>query len=512
MPADEMVDIMLKSRSRNRTVGGRGAENGMSLKILFAAVEVAPFAKVGGLADVAGSLPQALRELGHDVRVVMPAYRMALDDPKHAIRPSISNFRVSLNSWWHKHASLHETRHQSVPVYFLGTDEWFNEVSKSEQVYSPGVDAYLFFARAVLECCKQLDWIPDVIHCHDWHTGFIPVLMREQHNDFFSETATCYTIHNLAYQGEFGIETLDKVGLSRDLYNFRELETFGSVNFLKAGCAFSDQVNTVSETYAREIQQAEFGCRLEGLMQHLAQEGRLSGILNGIDQEEWNPATDLRIAENFDADHPSGKAACREALLQKLGWEPIDGAPIAGVVSRLSSQKGMNLILDVAERLTELPVQLVVQGLGDPWLADRFTELERKYPKHFRFAQRFDVDLAQAIYAGSDLFFMPSAFEPCGLGQLIALRYGTIPVVRKTGGLADTVFEGENGFVFENKSADEFLSAVRRAHEAFANSMAWGQMVDRALRQDHGWGKSAGQYVAMYERALSARRKTALAS
>lgn len=476
----------------------------MGLKVLFVSVEVSPFAKVGGLADVAGSLPKALKSLGHDVRTIMPAYPLNAQ-AKLDSKPVLNDFKVSINDWWHKRAQLTETLCEGVPVYMLSTDEWFSDVEKSDQIYGQGIDAYLFFSRGVLAACKQLNWIPDVIHCNDWHTGLIPALMREGSDSTWESVATLFTIHNLAYQGEFGPDILDKLGLSRELFNMHQLETYGFVNFLKSGCAYADHVNTVSPTYAQEVQTAEYGCRLEGLMAHLSQIGQLSGILNGIDEEEWNPATDLKIAANYSADHPERKAVCREALFRELKLQPIPGVPIAGMVSRLSEQKGMDRIVRMAPQFPEWGLQLIVQGLGDPWLADRFTELEKAFPKHIRFAQKFDVQLAQHIYSGSDLFLMPSAFEPCGLGQMIAMRYGTVPVVRKTGGLADTVFDGENGFVFDEASDDALALALKRSIAAFSNPLSWQQLVQHVMRLDHSWDKSATTYGHLYRQMVDAR-------
>lgn len=479
----------------------------MSLKVLFVSVEVSPLAKVGGLADVAASLPKQLTALGHDVRVAMPAYPLAEAQAEATPVTTLDSFRVSINEWWHKRAFLKTTRHDGFPVWLIGTDEWFPDVKKSDQIYSPPVDAYLFFSRAVLEACRQMNWIPDVIHCNDWHTGFTPVFMR-QAGSGWDETGVVYTIHNLAYQGEFDIEVLDRAGLPRELFNFHQVEAHGRVNFLKSGAVFSDFTNTVSERYAEEIQSEEYGCGLQGLMDHLSHHGRLSGILNGIDIDEWNPATDLRLAANYDADHPAAKFKCREALLQELNWDPIPGAPVAGIVSRVSDQKGMNLLLESEERIRQMQMQVVIQGLGDPWLTDRFVELQRAHPRHFRMISKFDVQLAQHIYSGSDLFLMPSSFEPCGLGQLIAMRYGTIPVVRRTGGLADTVFEGRNGFVFENRNAAEFTSALERAHEAYQDPVAWANLIRHAMTEDHSWSKSASKYVSLYEKAIQSRRKS----
>jgi len=475
------------------------------MKILFVSVEVSPYAKVGGLADVAGSLPQSLKAMGHDVKIAMPAYRMVEQDPAYKCRLLLKDFPVQINPSWQKQAYVKQTMNGKVPVLLVGTDEWFSEADRSERIYLPGVDQYLFFSRAVLESLKQLDWIPDIIHCNDWHTGFIPVMMRESDDVTWSHVATVFTIHNLAYQGEFGPAVLDRAGLSRDLFTFDKLETYGMVNFLKAGCAYSDQVNTVSPTYAREIQTPEFGCRLEGLMRYLDEHGRLNGILNGIDTEVFNPETDPALPAHFSASAPEGKAVCREALYKELKLKPIKNAPLMGVVSRLSSQKGMDLMIEAAAEMFAMPTQLVVQGLGDPSLAAQYRELQKKFPNHFRFMEKFDADLAQRIYGGCDMFLMPSSFEPCGLGQMIALRYGTIPVVRKTGGLADTVFDGKNGFVFTHRSASDFLYALKHAHSAYQLKEKWAKLVQNALTGDYSWGPSSHEYEHMYYRAAGRR-------
>jgi starch synthase len=480
------------------------------MKILIVSVEVSPFAKVGGLADVAGALPKALRALGHDARVVMPLYRMIEEDPRWNLVTGLDPFEVQMNPHWKKTATFKQTEFDGVPIGFIGTDEWFTESVNSETVYQPGGMQHLFFSTAVLKAMEALDWIPDVVHCNDWHTGFLPVIMRERASGVWDDVASVYTIHNLAYQGEFGLEVLDALELPHSLYTPDKLETWGRVNFLKAGCAFSDQVNTVSENYARETQTAEYGCTLEGLMQYLHRQGRLSGIVNGIDKGVFDPETDPDIPSHFSSRAPEGKAACRTALLEELGLQPIEGAPVMGVVSRLSSQKGIDLIVEAAEALFELPAQLIIQGLGDPSLAGRLRELEQAYPTHFRFIERFDAPMAQRVYAGCDMFLMPSSFEPCGLGQLIALRYGTVPVVRATGGLADTVFEGQNGFVFKNRSAMELLAAVERAHDRYQNSEAWDRLVQTGLSGEYGWEKSAVKYVELYERACKDRERLAV--
>jgi starch synthase len=509
------------------------------LKILFISAEVAPFAKVGGLADVAGSLPKALRALGHDVRVLMPSYLMVEEeleaktvagDPDVSRRAAenrrgagleaersftrrVDSFDVAINPSWVKQAYLNETTLEGglaggssdVPVYMVGTDEWFTKTVSSETIYLPGVDAYLFFAAAAVQIPDVLGWMPDVIHCNDWHTGFIPVLMRERMRGTSGCVSSVFTIHNLAYQGEFGFDVLDKLALPHYLFNMDQLEFFGSVNFLKAGCVFADQVNTVSPSYGQEIQGPEYGCHLEGLMMHLARQKRLTGILNGIDDRVFDPALDPHIAAHYNADNLEGKAECRAALLARIGMEPLGGAPLLGAVTRLSDQKGMNLLMSASEKIFEMPCQMVVQGLGDPWLADSFAALEKKFPKHFRYVNAFDVALAQQVYAGCDGFLMPSLFEPCGLGQMIAMRYGTLPIVRVTGGLGDTVHEGTNGFTFTAKTSDALLDAVRRAHAAFGVTEEWSGLQQSAMRGDYSWAKSAREYVALYERAVAAQ-------
>jgi starch synthase len=470
--------------------------------------EVAPFAKVGGLADVAGSLPKALRSLGHDVRVMMPSYGMIEKDPQWHLDTVLEPFDVRLSAEFIKAAYLKHVDHHGVPFYFLGTDQWFTESISSQTVYLPGSDQHLFFAKAALRASVAMNWVPDIVHCNDWHTGFAPVLMRETGSHTWDASATVFTIHNLAYQGEFEEDILRKVDLPMALFNSHQLETYGRVNFLKAGCVYADQVTTVSPTYALEIQTPEYGCRLEGLMQYLAGNECLSGILNGIDTEEFNPETDPALPAHFSASDRSGKAECKLKLLSEIGMRPVEGAALMGVVSRLSSQKGMDLLIDTVHELFKENVQLVVQGLGDPWLAGEYRRLQDAYPKQFRFLEKFDADLAQRVYAGSDIFLMPSSFEPCGLGQLIAMRYGTIPLVRRTGGLADTVFDNLNGFVFDHRNAEEFLATCRRAVKTFGDKGTWNLLVKTAMSADYSWTRSAKDYVALYERALDQRRVT----
>ena len=474
------------------------------MRVLYVSAEVAPFAKVGGLADVAAGLPKAIKALGVDCRVILPYYQLIADNPRWKTSVIVENFDVRLNSVWTKTASLRQLEFEDMTYYFIETDEWFTESKDSASMYQPGGEVHAFFVAATLRAMELIKWIPDVVHANDWHTGFLPVLLKEKMGPIWDKTASIYSIHNMAYQGEFGQEALDWLDLSHDLYNFEQVEAWGQVNFMKAGMSFTDVVNTVSPAYAQEIQTAEYGCGLEGLNGYLAENDRLFGVLNGLDYDVWNPKTDPRITANFSPTQLDGKVACRQSLMDQLGFTPIDGAPLVGMISRISTQKGFDLLVTSAHELFDLPVQMVVQGLGDPQIIDGLRHLERNYPNQFKFLNAFDEELAQQIYSGCDAFLMPSAFEPCGLGQLIAMRYGTLPIVRATGGLKDTVVEGVNGFTFENRSRKEFIEAVTRAHVAYT-SPDWASMVKNAMTADFGWTASAMRYVELYNKAIKRR-------
>lgn len=489
---------------------------GGNLKILIIAAEVAPFAKVGGLADVAGALPRALRALGHDVRVAMPCYRMIEDDPSFGIEDLIGPFPVPIHESRTGTAWVRQTRIAGdIPVYLIAGHRHFADASDSSRVYAADVDPYIFFDRAVTAFVPRLvpSWCPDVVHCNDWHTGLIPVYLSEEcrAHPTWAETASVFTIHNLAYQGDQPYQALRDAGLRPELFRFDMLESYGRMNFLKGGVVFSDVTNTVSETYAREIQTPQYGCGLDGLMRYLAGQGRLRGIVNGIDFDAYDPMTDARIASRYGAGKRAGKARCRKALQKELGLGDCSG-PVIGIVSRLAEQKGFDLIQSAMPSILEMPVQFVLLGMGDPELERYFTELAASRAGQVAVRVVFDADLAQRIYAGADLFLMPSRFEPCGLGQLMSLRYGTPPIVRLTGGLADTITEADAaagtgyGFTFEEPTVAAMLAAIRRAVGLFGDAPAWSALVNRALRADFSWGRSAPGYVRMYEDAISRRR------
>jgi len=488
---------------------------GRSLKVLIVSVEVAPLAKVGGLADVAGALPKALRALGHDVRIAMPCYRMIEKNPDYPVRTVVKSLPVPINPMTTEEAIIRRTRlKDGTPVYLIGHKHYFTEATESKKIYALEPEPYIFFDRAIPLMLQELDWIPDVIHANDWHTGFVPVYIRilHAHQPEWQQVGLVFTIHNLAYQGEFGYELLWKAGLPEWLFHYERLEFYGKVNFLKGGVVYSDMVNTVSKTYAKEIQTPEYGCRMEGLLQYIASQGRLEGIVNGIDYEEYNPATDPRIPAHYSANDPSGKAKCKEALQKECGFTVNPNAPIIGMITRLADQKGLDLIAPIVKQILNLGFQFVVLGTGDPRYEELFKQLAKEHPEQMRAFIGFDPDLAQRIYAGSDMFLMPSRFEPCGLGQLMALRYGTIPIVRKTGGLADTIADFSprtgkgNGFVFEQYDPAELLKAIKRALKAYQQPEVWRKLVDTALRSDYSWNRAAGEYADLYLRALEQRK------
>ena len=486
------------------------------LKVLLMSAEVAPFAKVGGLADVAGALPKALKAMGHDVRVAMPGYKMIETNPAYGVKTKVKSLTVPLG-WRKIDCSIKQTSiGKDIPVYLVSAPYFENSVD-SKTVYVPGSEPYAFFARAVLEMLRNMKpaWKPDVIHCNDWHTGFLPVYKKVLYADdpTVGDAACVFTIHNLAYQGEFDRTTLTDYGLPESLFTMDKLECYGSVNFLKAGIVFSDMVSTVSPTYCCEIRTCEYGCRLEGLLNYAEELGRLRGILNGIDYEEFDPATDKRISCNFSLDDMSGKAKNKKDLQKQMGLPTKADVPLIGLISRLADQKGLDLIKAAAPKFMKLGVQFVLLGSGDPAYEKYFTGLSVKFPEQVKANIGFDAKLAQQIYAGCDMFLMPSRFEPCGLGQLIALRYGTIPVVRSTGGLADTITDysadnpKSNGFAFEEYTPNALLQTVKCALKVYEDNVEWAKLVKSALASDFSWNASAGKYVDFYQDAVKSSKQ-----
>ena len=483
------------------------------MKILFASAEVAPFAKVGGLADVAGSLPLALAELGHDVRVIMPKYlsvTTGAEQGKWPLWRAVPGVPVPLAGCT-SGCALDESRlpGSEVPIYFVEHHDYFSRPG----VYGPPGGAYpdnlerlTFFCRATLAVLPPLGWTPDVIHLNDWHTSLLAVYLRSGvAAPPGGAPATVYTIHNLgpAYQGTFSRAMLPVTGLQAAFPCTGEFLVGDQLNLAAAGLACSDMISAVSPTYAREIADPAFSGDLAPLVRRRGQD--VQGILNGIDYEAWNPATDSALSASFSAQDPAGKAQCKAALQQEAGLAVRADLPLVGLVTRLDEQKGLDLVAEALEMLPEM--QLVILGTGAPDLEKLFAAAAEEY-EHIAVWLKFSDPLARRIYAGSDLFLMPSRYEPCGLGQMIAMRYGTLPVVRATGGLADSVTEQptrtqkQNGFVFAGYSVDEMLAALQRAARAFADLKRWPALVQSALTTDFTWTRSAGEYVQLYESAL----------
>ncbi len=478
------------------------------MNVLFVAAEVAPYIKTGGLADVAGALPAALRAAGHDVRVVMPYYRqlrergVAVTGPIAATFLPVGDRAEELRMW--------QLTDSAVPTYLLDIPAAFERGS----IYGDGDDdrRFILFARGVLALMQQLrettGWQAAVVHAHDWHAALVSNYIKTFYAYTFGHIATVFTIHNLQYQGQFGPASLNTAGLSERglIENGMGPGTAGTFNFMARGISYSDVVSTVSPTYAQEIMTGEYGERLDGLLR--SRRERVTGILNGIDGDAFNPATDAFLAQPYSSDDVTGKLVCKRALQVELGLATSNTRPVLGIVSRLAEQKGIDL-LDAAIPwlMLQTDAQLVVLGSGQRSLQDALTRHAAAHPGRIAVRLGFDAGLAQRIYAGSDGFLMPSRFEPCGLGQMIALRYGSVPIVRATGGLNDTVREGwdGNGFVFHQYEPRHFIDAINRALTAYRETKSWAILRDRGMREDNSWTNAAQQYVGVYDWATRVR-------
>jgi len=455
------------------------------MKVLFVSSEVVPFAKTGGLADVAGSLPLALERLGAEVKIMMPKYAMVkVKGQKTVIGKNLEVFFIE-------------------DERYFGRDELYGTKFGD---FPDNLDRFAFFARACLGLAKKLRFKPDVIHCNDWQSSLIPVYVKTLYGDdpFFAGVKTLLTIHNLSYQGLFDKSQFSSTGLGAELFTINGLEYYDKISILKGGILFSDFINTVSPTYAREIQTKEFGCGLEGVLQKRSSD--LAGILNGIDYDIWNPATDRYLARRYDLSSSRRKVDNKKDLQRTAGLPVSAAVPLIGIISRLADQKGLDLIAAVINDILKEKVQFILLGTGDDMYHALFTTIAKTYPKKTSINLKFDAVLAQKIYAGIDLFLMPSRFEPCGLGQMICLRYGTIPIVRLTGGLKDTIEEFDpkthrgNGFTFEEYSSRKFLEAIQRALSVYKIKTVWEKLVKKAMSYDFSWESSAREYLGLYKR------------
>ncbi len=479
---------------------------------VFCTSDAVPFAKTGGLADVSGALPAALAELGCDVRIVLPGYR-SIDRARFGFR-AIGGSPVRLGDA-EVEVEFLEGRLPGgrVPVYLVAHEPSFGRAGlygEGGKDYEDNLERFTVFGRGALALAGRIGWTPDVLHCQDWQTGLVPVWLREEaHPAGLGGAATLFTIHNLAYQGLFPPERLPVTGLGRRVFTPKGVEFYGKVNVLKGGLIFADRLSTVSEQYAREIQTPEFGCGLEGVLRERAAE--LVGILNGVDYSAWDPSTDPHIAARYTADDLTGKEACGRDLRRLHNLAGTPRAPLVGMISRLADQKGFDLVAAVLDRLIGAGAQFVLLGTGEPKYHELFPRFQQRYPGRVSVTLGFDDALAHRIEPGADIFLMPSRYEPSGLNQLYSLRYGTVPVVRKTGGLADTIVDAAargtaNGFVFETYDPGALWGALERALAAFRDRRLWRRLQQTGMRQDFSWRRAAGRYVDTYRQALAARR------
>jgi starch synthase len=476
------------------------------LKILILAAEIVPFIKVGGLADVVGALPKSLQALGHDVRLAMPRYGQ-VDPRRFELRPllasvpvSMSNFRVDVGVF---QASIGD----GIPVYMIDAPRFFER--ENIYGYTDDGERFILFCRGALEALRELSWAPDIIHCHDWHTGIVPNWMHTlyHYDPFYADAATVYTIHNLAYQGIFGYRILEVAGVAANGFLYPQItELANVVDIMARGILFADAITTVSERYAQEILTPTFGEKLDHLLR--SRRERLFGILNGIDYDEMNPSTDRYIAAPFHASTLDARSENKQALQQQAHLPVRPEVPLLAMISRLTDQKGFDMLARIIQPLLAQGIQLVVLGIGDQHYHEMLQNLAARHPEQVGIFLTFNAELAQRIYAGSDMFMMPSRFEPCGLGQLIAMRYGSVPIVRAVGGLADTVQEydprsGEgNGFTFANYDPWEFFAAIVRALELYRFKDIWRTLQQRGMAADHSWQASALRYVDVYRSAM----------
>ncbi len=481
------------------------------MEILLAASEAAPFAHTGGLGDVAGALPKALSRSGHDVRLIVPLYK-AVDAQRHRLRIVASGLDVPAASGSQTVDVLEGHLAGGTPVYFVRHDPSFNRdglyQSPSAQDYPDNAERFALFCRAALEVCRRVDFQPEVLHAHDWQTALLPIYLKTtlRGDRFFQQTATVFTIHNLGYQGLFPSEALPRLMLPRELFTPAGLEFYGKGNLLKGGLLFADLLTTVSRRYSQEIQTPDQGFGLDGVLRE--RQGDLFGILNGIDPEEWNPAGDPHIVAHYTVDDLSGKARCKADLQRRLKLPVRATVPLLAVISRLAGQKGLDLLRGILDTLMALNMQLVLLGSGEKELEAAFREAAAKYPSKLAVRIGFDLALSHQIEAGADLFLMPSRYEPCGLNQMYSLAYGTIPVVRATGGLDDTVVRFDpvtgqgNGFKFEEATATAFLQAIWQVLALYREKTLWSRLIANAMTADFTWDRSAREYEQLYRRAV----------
>lgn len=487
-------------------------------RILFCASEATPYAKTGGLADVIGALPDALRQLGCDVRVFIPLYQTARRQVDF-LKPVAENIVIPVGIHDYHIHFWETTTSKGVPVYFLEKDEFFDRAylygSPTRGDYEDNAERFVTFCRAVPALCSQLNWFPSIFHLHDWQAALVSIYHHFlwRYDPIFTQAGTVFTVHNLGYQGLFPSPCFGLTRLPPAAYSIHGIEYWGQCNFLKAGLVYSDTITTVSPRYSQEIQEEEFGCGLEGVLR--GRQDTLVGILNGVDYSVWNPEGDPLIPAPFSVSDLWGKQVCKETLLAELGFpEESRHKPLLSMIGRLAAQKGFDILLEAMEDLLALPVSLVILGTGDSAIEAKLREISTHYPDQLRMLFQFDEGLAHRIEAASDIFLMPSRYEPCGLNQMYSLRYGTIPVVHATGGLDDSVVDAlrypdtGTGFKFYSYKPLDFLLAVRSAVDVIRDEARWMGLKHRAMTQDFSWNRSANEYLRIYEDIL--KRKSQL--
>ena len=484
------------------------------MTILVAASEMVPFCKTGGLADVIGSLTPVLARLGHDVRVILPGHR-SIDRLKFGFQKHDESFTAPVGD---RHVSygISSTTWNGVDIYLIENDAYFGRAGlygDASGDYPDNGERFSFYSRAVLETATFLRIRPDIINAHDWQAGLVIAYLRTLYGDdpFFENTGALFTIHNLGYQGIFPHDVFSLTGIPEEEYSWRKLEYFGNMSFIKGGIVYADAVSTVSRTYAEEITQPELCFGLDGVFKERLND--LYGIVNGIDYGEWNPAVDRAIAARFDTDNLSGKKKCRSDVLKLYGLRAGGTVPVIGMVSRLDDQKGFDILEAAMEQLVSFDIRLIILGTGTKSHEDAVRSLAGRFPDAVGALLKFDNITAHKVYAGVDAFLMPSRYEPCGLGQLIAMRYGALPVVHATGGLVDTVVDMDDhpaegtGFVFLEYTPDSLVAAVMRAVAMFRRKdrMRWTQAVHRAMTREFSWEKAAQEYGSLYEQIRNRR-------
>ena len=488
------------------------------MQIAFAASECVPFSKTGGLADVVGALPRALAAAGHEVSVYVPKYRQTRLPDAHTVVRSIT---VPFDDRYRFCSVVAGGNHSGVRFYFVDYPPFFDRdalYGTSSGDYPDNAERFALFSRAALEASKILG-VPQIFHCHDWQSALIPVLLRTQYAEdpAFRDVATVFTIHNMGYQGLFSPDTLPLLTLPWDLFTISKMEFFGNMNFLKGALVYSDFITTVSRKYSQEIQTSEFGFGLEGVLRDRA--ATVTGILNGVDYEEWSPETDKFIVAKYSPQDLSGKAKCKQDLLAAFGiTNPDLRLPVIGIVSRFAAQKGFDLISQIMDRLAREEMIVVALGAGDKPYEEMFVRLQKQFPRKIAVKVAYDNALAHKIEAGSDMFLMPSKYEPCGLNQIYSLKYGTVPIVRATGGLDDTIEPWNprtgkgTGFKFTEYNGEALLLTIKEALRAFRDQVSWQTLMRNGMSKDFSWNASAKEYVRVYEKALQTRSTPALAT